>query len=397
MKRLFSLLAFLLILIVGLVAMLPVLLSTPIVTSSILSIVNGCIAGSVAVQKMEVSWTRGIDIRGITVSDADGKQVLAVDAIKWPVPLITLLYNEKHLGMFEVDDAKVSFNKDKDGESYNLERIFKSEKKATSLTETLDIVAMLTGPTLTIHATFWPKTISSGEAVCIMTSPLLQTKIEGTLHDGTLTLRNDVVGTYTPIDKPVSFAIKKEGVLVPVSPFSLKGIKVPSITINAAKQKAQYKGSMSLVFSLIKFNPSKGKEIEFWFTPIYASIEAGIATIKRFDFLCDKRFPLAVWGTVDLDKELLDMTLGISGKALERALFLFTVGQEKFIQVPIHGTIEHPIFDTHRATAQITALRLQETWSPQTIILGTLIKAVSSVGSDDPPVPPPTTQPFPWN
>lgn len=203
--------------------------------------------------------------------------------------------------------------------------------------------------------------------------------------------------TDADAQNPVHFTIDSEGFLLPLVPFSRDAIVIKSMKVEPGKQTCKNGKLLTLLLSFLKLSLSGNQEVSVWFTPIFLELEKGIVQVKRADFLFADRFPLAIWGQADIVNNRLDMTLGISPETLSRAFLLISLDKTRFLQVPIRGSIDSPTFDTGRATAKIAALRLQQTWSVPTAILGTILNVASSVGADDPPTPPPTTTPFPWD
>jgi len=219
------------------------------------------------------------------------------------------------------------------------------------------------------------------------------------VKENILLLQEPLKGSFTTVEakNPVTLTIDPEGFSIPLSPFSLETMAIQSLTIEPGVQKLKNGKLLSFLISFLKISLSASHEVSVWFTPLYLNVEKGVAHVKRADFLLADRFPLAIWGQINLANTQLALTLGISPDTLSRAFLIITLDKTSFIQIPVHGQIGNPIFDTGRATAKIAALRLQQTWSPQTAILGTLLNVASSIGKDEPPTPPPTTSPFPWD
>src|SRR5262249_49783026 len=148
-------------------------------------------------------------------------------------------------------------------------------------------------------------------------------------------------------------------------------------------------GMLSLLVSLLKVDTSRSKEVNLWFTPMYIEVKNGKVLCKRTDALLADAFPIATWGTIDLVKNSVDMTLGLSGTAISRAFGITEIDPNYLVQIPIHGKTQSPKIDTGRATAKITALKMQENKSNTAALLGGLLEVATMVGEKDEPPPKP--------
>lgn len=363
MKLFFTIVLAIFALLAGFIAVLPTLLSIPEIHSLLLQ----RIAPKLHLKALEASWFEGLLIQGIEIKDPP----IQIHSIYWREPLYKLLFLSEPLEKIAIQGFKMKIAKDAE-------------------------IAPLVGDTVEADLTLTPKSLSEGLLDGTVTSPNLTAKLACLIKDNTLTLREPVVGTFLGTPNPAKFWIDPQGFSVPLAPFSLKGIVIQSMKVEPDKQSSENRGLMALVLSLLKASLSAGQRVNIWFTPIFLSLKDSIVQVQRFDFLFADRYPLAAWGEINLENNNLLMTLGVSSKAIEKAFFIISTGSNKFVQIPIRGTIDSPTFDVKRATTKITALRLQQTLSPPTIIFGTLLKAASTIGEDDTPVPLPTTQPFPW-
>jgi hypothetical protein len=248
-----------------------------------------------------------------------------------------------------------------------------------------------------------------------VSSPRLQSNIACVLKEGAMHLLRPITAEYelTPeageallkdinpllmtaakSQRPIKLFIDSEDFFIPLRPFSMKEMKIKKIKIDPGIITAKNGGMLSLLVNLLNMQTKPGEELDLWFTPIHVDVKKAVVTCSRADALLGDAFPIATWGSIDLEKNNVEMILGISGQALKRSFGIQTIDPEYLLQIPIRGTTQSPKFDTVRATAKITALKLQQNKSNTTALLGGLLEAAAST-RDEPP-PGPTTYPFPW-
>lgn len=248
-------------------------------------------------------------------------------------------------------------------------------------------------------------------------SPRFKSEVSCLLKNGTLLLDGPMTAEYTLTPEagevllkdinpllvtaartatPIKLWIDPKNFSIPLKPFSMKEMHMPLIKIEPGILTCKNGGMLSLLVTLLKVDSSSTEEVNLWFTPMHIEVKKGIVHCRRTDALLADAFPIATWGTIDLVKNSVDMTLGISGTALLRAFDIQTVAPEYLVQIPIHGNTQSPKIDTVRATAKITALKMQQNASNTTALLGGLLEVATSVGEKDEAPPQPTTYPFPW-
>lgn len=215
-----------------------------------------------------------------------------------------------------------------------------------------------------------------------------------------LTAVNPLLITAASSEHPIVIWIDSAGFCIPLKPFSLQGISIESMKIDPGVLRVRNGGILRLMLTLLKFNTLISRpEMNLWFTPIYIRCHDGIITYKRADALLADSVPMATWGKINLVNDSLDMVVGIPVKTLPPVLGIQLLKDDYMIQVAIKGTTSSPKLDTLRLAAKLAAMTLQGQGILNTPgnILGGLVNAAVSLGSDEAPVPPPTTQPFPWD
>lgn len=86
----FALIAILLIFLIG----LPTILSTSWGQVRLMNYVNGKIDGTIAVEKVNLSWWKGQSFQGITFEDRKTQILTTIDSLSTQTPLYTLLWNK---------------------------------------------------------------------------------------------------------------------------------------------------------------------------------------------------------------------------------------------------------------------------------------------------------------
>jgi len=203
---------------------------------------------------------------------------------------------------------------------------------------------------------------------------------------------NPLLVTALHTKNPISLRIDSDKFYVPLAPFSLKEMRIKNITIDPGVITAKNRGMLALLSALLKVKADD--EITLWFTPLYLDVKKGVVQCMRSDILFAESYPIATWGSIDLVKDKVDMTLGLSGEAVSKAFNVSGLTPETMIQIPIKGSTKSPKFDTKWATAKITGLKLQERKLNTTSIIGGLLEIAASTQEKEPPKP--TTYPFPW-
>lgn len=239
--------------------------------------------------------------------------------------------------------------------------------------------------------------------------------LEAKLHDGevtltkpftavvqaTPTLGKEVLRDIVPIlsdimraKNPITFTVAPEDFRFPVRDFSIAGMRIGKASVDFGKMHLSNQGEIAAALGLLNIRPKQ--DILVWFTPLYFSLKNGTVKVERADMLLMDRFPVAVWGKVDLQQDKVDLILGITPRALQQAFNININGRKKLLQLPIHGTTRKAKINMAQASARIAAITAQQEGSVPGKIIGTLVDAASG-GLKDGKTPPPTTDPLPWS
>lgn len=193
-------------------------------------------------------------------------------------------------------------------------------------------------------------------------------------------------------DERIKIYIDSNGFRFPLKNFNLTQLTIPKAKIETGKMQLSSEGNMRTIVGLL--GKDKHDTLNAWLTPIYFSLQNGLLKLERVDMLLNHSFPLAAWGTVDFNKDKVNMVIGIRGMALSNAFNIPDLSPNYMLQLPLKGSTSSPGIDKRKATARISAL-VAQTQGPQGLLVGTVLEVASGSLTED-SVPAPTTSPLPW-
>jgi hypothetical protein len=203
-----------------------------------------------------------------------------------------------------------------------------------------------------------------------------------------------IAGAYS--DHPIKVYIDPNGFVLPIRPYSLEKIQIANAVVDIGKIMVKNGGQIQ---SLLQF--LNAKEItpegfmEAWFTPIFLNLHHGVATYKRFDALLARNVHIALWGNINLISEQVDMTLAVAPTTLYERFKIAGLKKEDMFQVKMRGTTTKLDLDWSSAYSRVAWIVARASAGYLSDILGGILEQlVSNLGDD--PVPPPTTDPLPW-
>lgn len=191
-------------------------------------------------------------------------------------------------------------------------------------------------------------------------------------------------------DSRILLTVDPKGTSIPMRPFSIDRVNVGSGTINLNKIYFTPQGYLGEVLALLNIYPESNFMV--WFTPLYFHVQNGTLQIERMDMLVAERYPIATWGKVDFPDNRVRMTVGVSLKALGFNSDESKLNQNYLLQIPLKGSVDHPKLDKGKVAAKLSALAALSSGGSPGVAIGTIIDTILSSN-----VPPPTTQPFPWD
>lgn len=196
-------------------------------------------------------------------------------------------------------------------------------------------------------------------------------------------------------DEPLKVTLSPDGFSIPLQDGNiLNRISFKQGVASIGKTHFDKQGKIAQLLTLL--NTSYQGTLSIWLTPLYFQAELGNFSLLRSDLLLDDAYHLAIWGDVFYPKDQLKMFLGIDGQALQKAWGISDLPSDQFLVVPVKGSLSSPSLDSAKIIAQFSAWKLQAQGNTLTSILGGALQAASGNGWRGEKIPPPTTQPFPW-
>jgi hypothetical protein len=151
---------------------------------------------------------------------------------------------------------------------------------------------------------------------------------------------------------------------------TIRSLQVSRASLQLGKIYFLNEGKIAKAVEML--NPPHAKLISFWFTPLYFSYDKGSLGISRFDLLVMDLYPLATWGTVNFLNDRMDMTIGLTGEAIEKAFKIPVVEPNYMLQLPLRGSIARAKIDKTKLTARLAALFASVAAGPEGLLLWVL-------------------------
>lgn len=175
-------------------------------------------------------------------------------------------------------------------------------------------------------------------------------------------------------------------------PFKWSSLQIGRGMLDPGKIRCKNGSALGTMISLLKNDFfSRTKEMEVWFTPLFFSLDNGLVQTGRMDALAAGKIRFCTWGNIDLNRDKVDMILGLTAETLRFSFGLKRVPSDYVLKIPITGTIRHPKVAAAAAAAKIAAL-IAAQHAPGGGLKGGLLNIFMQPESD---VPQPN-RPFPW-
>ncbi len=288
-----------------------------------------------------------------------------------------------------------------------------------ALPEKAELLEKSVGKTVKLSGFASIEKMKTGAVKFDLTAKHCSVHIDGVIQDGSLSLKtpataslevtekagalllkdvNPLLATAVNSKQPLRVSIDPAGASIPLSPFCLSTVRLPKITADVGQIVVKNGGALKIIMALLGLGKAASSDtVDLWLTPVYLRLENGVLTCQRTDALAAEKLHLITWGTVDLAHENINMIVAIPQDCLQKLhIEIITPTPDRGLQIPITGSTSNPNIETKRATAKLAGAGMYVTGNAHAAIIGGLLQAAASVGSDDQTIPPPTTQPFPW-
>lgn len=196
--------------------------------------------------------------------------------------------------------------------------------------------------------------------------------------------------------EPISFYIANEGFSLPLNKRAFQDIQIKNGVIDLGLGKATQGSILHDLFQVLDTNLFGASQnmVDVWLSPTYFKLEKGNLYLDRTDMLLDSTYQICFWGRLDLMKEYVDITAGLTASALLNAFGIQGLSSDYVLQVPIRGPFSKPKVYTTSATKKIIAFKATDLANhPKLPFIGGILKQL--MREDQSNVPPPR-RPFPW-
>ncbi|MDP1835784.1 MAG: AsmA family protein [Chlamydiales bacterium] len=222
----------------------------------------------------------------------------------------------------------------------------------------------------------------------------LELQVTPQLRQGLLKDLAPYMAAARSTDQPVRFTIDPKGFAFPLQTSNFQAMKVPRATLDLGKVELENNSPLGTIVSILQADRKLTDTTSIWFTPLNMSIYDGLIRFDRMDALVANRFPIAMWGKIDLMKDRVRLVVGLTAQALKEAYGLNNLANNYVLQIPFTGTIDNPVIDKAKTTTRVTALVAQAHGSREGVVFGGVLDLLSGAGHED-SVPPPSGQ-APW-
>lgn len=225
--------------------------------------------------------------------------------------------------------------------------------------------------------------------------------------DAEITLTPDVSETFlkdiNPLlitgafsDHPLKVYIDPQDFILPIHPFSFRDMRIGKAIFDLGKIHVHNGGQIQSLMEFLKAKEiSPDGSMDAWFTPIFMNLQNGVASYKRFDALLAGNVHIALWGQIDLIKDKVRMTLGIAPTTLQQRFGILGLNKKDMFQVKMRGSTEKLDLDWSSAYTRIGIIIARTAGGHIGYIVGGIVEQLVTAFGEE-PVPPPTTDPFPW-
>jgi hypothetical protein len=194
---------------------------------------------------------------------------------------------------------------------------------------------------------------------------------------------NPLLAKAVSADKPITLRVKKEKFHIPTDPFAVKDILVDQARAEFGTITLENGGLLQALLGFLR--TGAGDRITVQVTPIVARVENGVATYERADFILDSGNRIASWGKIDLDKDRVEMVLGLTAETLDKIFDVEGLEPDYVLQIPVRGTTADPKVDWGKAGREIAALVARKKLGSQ-LPGGRLLEGI--LGGSAKPAPP---------
>lgn len=263
----------------------------------------------------------------------------------------------------------------------------------------------------------------SGPLHCELNTPTTRLFLDGQLLQGALVLDAPLQAQFSLTEKssqailssvnplnlsaiysqnPVTLTLFPERFHLPLFPWKPELCNIPKGSLELGKIRCKNEGNVGIALNLLKSPSSNGNQLNLWFAPLDFSIQNGVASIERTEVLLSDAFDVCLFGNLDLTNQNVDMTLGLTAQALNRAFGIKGLPKEYVLTIPMKGKLDDVQINSGKATAKVGLLLAWQNKMLQGAVKGPagalaneLLGAVATLPDANAKIPP-AKHPFPW-
>lgn len=414
-----------------LVGMTPKIASTSLGKPFFLKAAKARVDGDIQIGKMQLTWLGPQVFKDVQISHGDLECQLEEFAIEAPFWSFSGPFDLKNAELSLKDEKIDSFDgkivgNDFDffaehldghislkGKMYSkLDFNVQMDVKQFPLTIIDQRLDEVLGPKIDLVGSISMKNGSGPIDLSIQTENL-ETTLHGNLTPDALTLREPIVAHLNLTEgmsrgllknagplflngisnkDPITLRIESEGFLFPFTS-SLENLKIEKATLDLGRCTCQNKEALATIIGILKRDSADYKEMKAWFAPLKFSVSRGIVEAGRMDVLLADTIHVCTWGHIDLIKDKLDMTLGLTERTLRRAFKIKDLPEQYVLTIDVRGTTGSPEIVKAPAAAKIATLVGTKKLEKRGV-LGSLASIFSTPKVDEDV--PEATLPFPW-
>ncbi|MHC4955150.1 MAG: hypothetical protein ACYTGZ_14945 [Planctomycetota bacterium] len=159
-------------------------------------------------------------------------------------------------------------------------------------------------------------------------------------------------------EAPIRVVIADKGFRVP-RPYKIAQVVAPHVMLDIGRVTMKNQSLVRVVKQLARSDMAD--QTAAWFTPAEISLRGGVIRYsRRLDLLMDRRYHFSTWGTADLERERLDMVLGVMPDTLNEILRIEGLGRADTLRIKVSGPLAKPRIDVGRAVADLAAIRAKD-------------------------------------
>lgn len=415
------------------VFLLPQFLSTSIGKPFFIRILEKKLQVSIEIEALSLSWLGPQVFQAVRYAAEESKGT--INEIRSEVPLWFL---SKMKGSFLLKNGNFSFNNAKieqvnatfknnilaatgktaQGGYFSIEGQFFSKK---NFNITADISAL---PVIAIDSFLKTKSLfkdilgdtlnlkgkaalhqTEGVLDASISSTQLTTSIQAKITEKALYLKEPLKAIFRLTDPLNSHFLKKIKTKNPIifslddkgfswdRPFSIKTLVIHNGSLDVGQIEYQSSPSLNSLLSLFRKKNSSG-QVSLWLAPLLFRLNKEIIEIERIDALLAGSIHICCWGSIDIAKNSLHLSLGIPSDTLRSLFGIKNVHPNYVLKIPVRGSIQNPEIETGPAVSKIAAMAASGQIPKAKKFLNPLIHIFSSV-QEEGDAPPPK-RPFPW-